>query len=473
MVVGTSSIRRRAQILARYPSVTVADAPRQRRHPAAQARRRRGRRRGARRRGPRAARARPRRRRAAGRRRDAPRARARARSAVQCRADARDVRAALMPLDHRPSHMALAAERALTRALGGGCALPLGALAARQGRHRAAGRTGDRPARRSRDRRGGRSRRPVRRRHDGGRPAALGREPTRSWPRPARREPAASRASPLAGRTVVVTRPADRSRHLVDELEARGADGRRSRPRSRCGRSGAPRSPRRSATSPRAVRVGRPSPRRRPSRCSPTASTPPTDVRAKVAAIGDGTAAAFERYAGRPADLRPRSFTTRGPGTGVPPWHGPHPLPARRHRARGARGRAGRERLDAAAGRRLPDAPAHGARRRPRARRSPDGTVDAITFTSASTVRGFVGAVAGPHGQRRRSSASDRSPRRRRARTGSSCTPSPTPTRPRASSRRSSASSRLGAADRGSDPDLARAPAGRSPPITFAICSSS
>ena len=50
--------------------------------------------------------------------------------AVQCRADARDVRAALAALDHRPSRLALEAERALTRALGGGCALPLGALAA-------------------------------------------------------------------------------------------------------------------------------------------------------------------------------------------------------------------------------------------------------------------------------------------------------------------------------------------------------
>ncbi len=50
--------------------------------------------------------------------------------AVQCRADDRVVRAALTTLDHRPSALALAAERALTRALGGGCALPLGAIAA-------------------------------------------------------------------------------------------------------------------------------------------------------------------------------------------------------------------------------------------------------------------------------------------------------------------------------------------------------
>ncbi len=52
---------------------------------------------------------------------------------VQCRADARDVRAVLALLDHRPSRTALVAERALTRALGGGCALPLGALAVARG----------------------------------------------------------------------------------------------------------------------------------------------------------------------------------------------------------------------------------------------------------------------------------------------------------------------------------------------------
>jgi hydroxymethylbilane synthase len=53
--------------------------------------------------------------------------------AVQCRAEARDLVAALALLDHRPSRRALAAERALTRALGGDCALPLGALAVARG----------------------------------------------------------------------------------------------------------------------------------------------------------------------------------------------------------------------------------------------------------------------------------------------------------------------------------------------------
>lgn len=50
--------------------------------------------------------------------------------AIQCRADDRATRARLVPLDHRASHVALDAERGLTARLGGGCALPLGAIAA-------------------------------------------------------------------------------------------------------------------------------------------------------------------------------------------------------------------------------------------------------------------------------------------------------------------------------------------------------
>jgi hydroxymethylbilane synthase len=53
--------------------------------------------------------------------------------AVQCRAEDRPLRASLLALDHRVSRITLAAERALTRALGGDCALPLGAIAAMQG----------------------------------------------------------------------------------------------------------------------------------------------------------------------------------------------------------------------------------------------------------------------------------------------------------------------------------------------------
>jgi hydroxymethylbilane synthase len=51
--------------------------------------------------------------------------------AVQARADDRPTIDALAGLDDSPSRDALVAERALMRAFGGGCALPLGALAER------------------------------------------------------------------------------------------------------------------------------------------------------------------------------------------------------------------------------------------------------------------------------------------------------------------------------------------------------
>lgn len=53
--------------------------------------------------------------------------------AVQARGDDEATRAAVAALDHGPSRDALMAERILMRALGGGCALPLGAFAERSG----------------------------------------------------------------------------------------------------------------------------------------------------------------------------------------------------------------------------------------------------------------------------------------------------------------------------------------------------
>jgi hydroxymethylbilane synthase len=53
--------------------------------------------------------------------------------AIQCRAEDRTLQATLILLDHRASRLAFEAERALMRELGGGCALPLGALAAQRG----------------------------------------------------------------------------------------------------------------------------------------------------------------------------------------------------------------------------------------------------------------------------------------------------------------------------------------------------
>jgi hydroxymethylbilane synthase len=53
--------------------------------------------------------------------------------AVQCRAADRQVRAMLSTLEHHTSGVALEAERALVRRIGGGCDLPLGAIAAVKG----------------------------------------------------------------------------------------------------------------------------------------------------------------------------------------------------------------------------------------------------------------------------------------------------------------------------------------------------
>jgi hydroxymethylbilane synthase len=53
--------------------------------------------------------------------------------AVQCRTADREVRAMLSTLEHRASGVALETERALVRMIGGGCDLPLGAIAAVKG----------------------------------------------------------------------------------------------------------------------------------------------------------------------------------------------------------------------------------------------------------------------------------------------------------------------------------------------------
>jgi hydroxymethylbilane synthase len=53
--------------------------------------------------------------------------------AVQVREEDRSTRAVISVLDHAPSRRALEAERALVQLLGGGCDLPLGALAATKG----------------------------------------------------------------------------------------------------------------------------------------------------------------------------------------------------------------------------------------------------------------------------------------------------------------------------------------------------
>jgi hydroxymethylbilane synthase len=54
--------------------------------------------------------------------------------AIEVRADDHELRALLAPLEHTPTALATQAERALSRALGGSCSLPLAAYAQWQGR---------------------------------------------------------------------------------------------------------------------------------------------------------------------------------------------------------------------------------------------------------------------------------------------------------------------------------------------------
>jgi uroporphyrinogen III methyltransferase / synthase len=123
----------------------------------------------------------------------------------------------------------------------------------------------------------------------------------------------------------------------------------------------------------------------------------PSDVRAKVAAIGDGTSTAFHRWAHRDPDLVPSSFTTEALARAFPRGQGAvlcaraDIAPEGMEDALAAKGWSA-ERVDAyrtKLARSLP-APARQALR--------DGRVDAVTFTSASTVRGFVNAVADVRG---------------------------------------------------------------------------
>jgi uroporphyrinogen-III synthase len=118
----------------------------------------------------------------------------------------------------------------------------------------------------------------------------------------------------------------------------------------------------------------------------------PADVRAKVAVIGDGTGGAFATWAGREADLRPATFTTRGLARAFPAGEGrvlcarADIAPEGLEDALAAKGWSP-ERVDAYRTK-LPRTLPREARDALRA-----GEVDAVTFTSASTVRGFVGAL--------------------------------------------------------------------------------
>jgi len=201
---------------------------------------------------------------------------------------------------------------------------------------------------------------------------------------------------PLARKTVLVTRPEERADHLVELLESRGATAIRA-PSIEI-------HPVRSAELTRALMdlaagefawivltspatVGMLAER----------LTSPDDVRARVAAIGDGTAAAFRRWADRQPDRKPSTFTTEGLAKSFPSGEGrvlcarADIAPEGLEDALASKGWSP-TRVDAyrtSFPKTLPGAARDALR---------SGTVDAITFTSASTVRGFVqaiGAVAG------------------------------------------------------------------------------
>ena len=200
----------------------------------------------------------------------------------------------------------------------------------------------------------------------------------------------------LAGRTVLVTRPAEQASPLVQALERRGARALVA-PTIRL-------VPARSAALTRALKdlaAGR------FHWITLTSATTvdvlrerlssPADVRARVAVIGDGTAAALRRWARRDPDLQPETFTTTALARAFPRGSG---------RVLCARADIAPEGLEDALARKGWDPVRVDAYRTVMARSLPRetrdalrrGEVDAVTFTSASTVRGFVHALGGARG---------------------------------------------------------------------------
>jgi uroporphyrinogen-III synthase len=199
----------------------------------------------------------------------------------------------------------------------------------------------------------------------------------------------------LAGRTILVTRPAEQAAPLVRELERRGARVLVA-PTIRL-------VPARSAALTAALKdlaAGR---------FAWVVLTSATtvgvlqdrlsarDVRADVAAIGEGTAEAFRRWTRRDPDLVPRTYTTAALARAFPRGSG-RILTARADIAPEGleEGLAAKgwepTRVDAyrtVFARSLPREAATALRR---------GAVDAITFTSASTVRGFDEALGAARG---------------------------------------------------------------------------
>lgn len=195
----------------------------------------------------------------------------------------------------------------------------------------------------------------------------------------------------LVGRTVLITRPADQSVELVRRLRGVGATS-----------IMAPTIeivPVRSAALTTALRdltAGRFAWITLTSRATvemlASRLDSPVDVRAKVAAIGEGTGKAFRSWARRSPDLMPATFTTEGLARAFPRGAGrvlcarADIAPPGLEEALAAKGWTP-ERVDAYRTRMARTLPADASAA------LGDGRIDAITFTSASTVRGFVGAM--------------------------------------------------------------------------------
>ena len=202
-------------------------------------------------------------------------------------------------------------------------------------------------------------------------------------------------AEPLSGRTVLVTRPREQAAELVRALERRGAT--------------AIEAPAIEIIAARSTALTRSLDELAEGRFEwITLTSPrtndvlaehlrPRDVRAKVAAIGDGTREAFRGWARREPDLVPKTFTTEGLARAFPRGAGrvlcarADVAPEGLEDALAAKGWTP-TRVDAYRTRMPRSLPA-GARAALR-----EGRVDAVTFTSASTVRGFLRALGAVKG---------------------------------------------------------------------------
>ena len=195
----------------------------------------------------------------------------------------------------------------------------------------------------------------------------------------------------LAGKAVLVTRPADASDELIRQLMSEGATPILA-PTIQV-------APARSAALTRALHdlaAGRYAWITLTSRSTiamlETRLGSPAEVRARVAAIGAGTAEAFRTWARRDPELTSRTYTTAALARTFPRGHGrilcarADIAPPGLEDALAAKGWSP-ERVDAYRTRMVRSLP---KRARDALR---EGRVDAITFTSASTVRGFVAAV--------------------------------------------------------------------------------